>query len=166
VVIGDISNKERMHKLFSTLGPEIVFHAAAYKHVPLMENNPSEAIRTNILGTKNLADLSVEFEVEKFIMISTDKAVNPTNVMGASKRIAEIYTQSLNKNNQTQFITTRFGNVLGSNGSVIPRLLVQELLSQRVGCLVYLLISELIYRPITILEYSGLYFLLRTGICR
>ncbi len=122
IVIGDVSNKERMLQVFTKLQPEVIFHAAAYKHVPLMENNPAEAIETNILGTKNLADLAVEFGVEKFVMISTDKAVNPTNIMGASKRIAEIYIQSLGKNcKTTKFVTTRFGNVLGSNGSVIPR---------------------------------------------
>ncbi len=121
VVIADVRNKERMHNVFNTFKPQIVFHAAAYKHVPMMENNPSESIFTNILGTKIVADLAVEFKVEKFVMISTDKAVNPTNVMGASKRIAEIYTQSLGKNASTKFITTRFGNVLGSSGSVIPR---------------------------------------------
>jgi len=121
IVMGDIRNKERMENVFKTFQPEIVFHAAAYKHVPMMENNPSESILTNVLGSKNLADLSVQYKVEKFVMVSTDKAVNPTNVMGASKRIAEIYTQSLNKKSTTKFITTRFGNVLGSNGSVIPR---------------------------------------------
>jgi FlaA1/EpsC-like NDP-sugar epimerase len=119
--MGDIRNKDRMENVFKTFAPNIVFHAAAYKHVPMMENNPSESIFTNVLGSKNLADLSVQYKVEKFVMVSTDKAVNPTNVMGASKRIAEIYTQSLNKNTTTKFITTRFGNVLGSNGSVIPR---------------------------------------------
>ena len=121
VVIGDVRNRERMGNVFRTFNPQIVFHAAAYKHVPMMENNPSESIFTNVLGTRNLADLSVEYKVEIFVMISTDKAVNPTNVMGASKRIAEIYTQSLSKKSNTKFITTRFGNVLGSNGSVIPR---------------------------------------------
>ncbi len=121
IVMGDIRNKDRMENVFKTFAPNIVFHAAAYKHVPMMENNPSESIFTNVLGSKNLADLSVQYKVEKFVMVSTDKAVNPTNVMGASKRIAEIYTQSLNKNTTTKFITTRFGNVLGSNGSVIPR---------------------------------------------
>ncbi len=121
VVIGDIRNMERLEKVFSTFHPQIVFHAAAYKHVPMMENNPSESILTNVLGTKNLADLSVQYNIEKFVMVSTDKAVNPTNVMGASKRIAEIYTQSLTKKGNTKFITSRFGNVLGSNGSVIPR---------------------------------------------
>jgi FlaA1/EpsC-like NDP-sugar epimerase len=121
IVMGDIRNKDRMENVFKTFAPSIVFHAAAYKHVPMMENNPSESIFTNVLGSKNLADLSVQYKVEKFVMVSTDKAVNPTNVMGASKRIAEIYTQSLNKNSTTKFITTRFGNVLGSNGSVIPR---------------------------------------------
>jgi FlaA1/EpsC-like NDP-sugar epimerase len=121
IVIGDIRNKERMEHVFRTFKPQLVFHAAAYKHVPMMENNPSESILTNVLGTKILADLAVENKVEKFVMISTDKAVNPTNVMGASKRIAEIYIQSLGKVAVTKFITTRFGNVLGSNGSVIPR---------------------------------------------
>jgi len=120
VIIGDIRSKERMQHVFNTFKPNIVYHAAAYKHVPLMESNPSEAILTNVLGTKIIADLAVEHQVERFVMVSTDKAVNPTNVMGASKRIAEIYTQSLNENTTTDFITTRFGNVLGSNGSVIP----------------------------------------------
>ncbi len=120
LVIGDVRNYHRMHRLFEKFNPEMVFHAAAYKHVPLMEENPSEAISTNILGTKHLVDLSHEFNVVKFVMISTDKAVNPTNVMGASKRIAEIYAQAKNKLSETQFVTTRFGNVLGSNGSVIP----------------------------------------------
>lgn len=121
VVIADIRNAERMRNVFNTFKPDLVFHAAAYKHVPMMENNPSESIYTNILGTRIVADLAVEFKVGKFVMISTDKAVNPTNVMGASKRIAEIYIQSLGKHAATKFITTRFGNVLGSNGSVIPR---------------------------------------------
>ena len=120
IVIGDIRSSDRMKNLFETLKPHIVFHAAAYKHVPLMELNPSEAIRTNVKGTKVLIDLAHEFDVEKFVMISTDKAVNPTNVMGASKRIAEMYAQLKNNHSNTQFITTRFGNVLGSNGSVIP----------------------------------------------
>ncbi|NVO01994.1 MAG: polysaccharide biosynthesis protein [Bacteroidetes bacterium] len=120
VVIGDICNKQRMENVFNTFKPEVVYHAAAYKHVPMMENNPSEAIMVNVNGTKTIADLAVKHNVEKFVMVSTDKAVNPTNVMGASKRIAEIYTQSLNKSTNTKFITTRFGNVLGSNGSVIP----------------------------------------------
>jgi FlaA1/EpsC-like NDP-sugar epimerase len=119
-IIGDIRSFERMHRLFQAFSPEFVFHAAAYKHVPLMEDNPSEAVLTNVKGTRNLVDLSVEFEVQKFVMISTDKAVNPTNVMGASKRIAEIYAQMANSKGITKFVTTRFGNVLGSNGSVIP----------------------------------------------
>ncbi len=120
-VIGDIRNPERMRNAFKTFKPQVIFHAAAYKHVPMMENNPSESILTNVYGTKVIADLAIEFKVEKFVMISTDKAVNPTNIMGATKRIAEIYTQSLNQKGITKFITTRFGNVLGSNGSVIPR---------------------------------------------
>lgn len=120
-VIADIRNRERMENVFRTFTPQIVFHAAAYKHVPMMENNPSEAILTNVLGTKNTAELADQFKVEKFVMISTDKAVNPTSIMGATKRIAEIFIQSLNKKSNTAFITTRFGNVLGSNGSVIPR---------------------------------------------
>jgi len=119
VVIGDIRSLERMENLFKTFSPYFVFHAAAYKHVPLMEVNPSEAVLTNVLGTKNLVDLSLKYKVFKFVMISTDKAVNPTNVMGASKRIAEIYAQNAS-GGDTKFITTRFGNVLGSNGSVIP----------------------------------------------
>ncbi len=128
IVLGDIRVQERMEKVFRLLKPELVYHAAAYKHVPLMENNPSESILTNVLGTKNCADLAVKYGVDVFVLVSTDKAVNPTNVMGASKRIAEIYVQSLNKKlvekmgeMSTHFITTRFGNVLGSNGSVIPR---------------------------------------------
>jgi FlaA1/EpsC-like NDP-sugar epimerase len=140
--VGDVKDETRMEHLFSTYKPHYVYHAAAYKHVPLMEDNPSEAIKTNVLGTKTIADLAVKHGVHKFVMISTDKAVNPTNIMGASKRIAEIYVQSLNNSLTnhnfvfsnglsyindlnvkpiTKFITTRFGNVLGSNGSVIPR---------------------------------------------
>ncbi|MES2679892.1 MAG: nucleoside-diphosphate sugar epimerase/dehydratase [Bacteroidota bacterium] len=121
VIMGDVRNVERMKNVFSTFRPQVVFHAAAYKHVPMMENNPSESILTNILGTKNVADLANQHKAERFVFVSTDKAVNPTNVMGASKRIAEIYIQSLGKKSATKFITTRFGNVLGSNGSVIPR---------------------------------------------
>ena len=123
IVIGDVRDKVLVEQVFSKYNPEIVYHAAAYKHVPMMENHPSEAVITNVMGSKILADTAVRHNVGKFVMISTDKAVNPTNVMGASKRIAEIYTQSLNnvENVTTQFITTRFGNVLGSNGSVIPR---------------------------------------------
>ncbi len=130
-VLCDITNAERMGKLFRKYQPDVVFHAAAYKHVPVMEENPSEAIINNVLGTKIIADLAARYHAEKFVMISTDKAVNPTSVMGASKRIAEIYIQSLNEEldsrqadeiiHHTKFITTRFGNVLGSNGSVIPR---------------------------------------------
>lgn len=127
LAIGDICCKDRMENIFNTYKPEIVYHAAAYKHVPLMESNASEAIRTNVNGTRTIADLSVKHDVKKFVMVSTDKAVNPTNVMGASKRIAEIYVQSLNNfleetgSSKTRFITTRFGNVLGSSGSVIPK---------------------------------------------
>ena len=120
LILADIRNEERMESVFSNYRPQLVFHAAAYKHVPIMEDNPTEAIRTNIQGSKNLVELAGKFNVEKFIMISTDKAVNPTNIMGASKRIAEIYSQAANQKYNTQYITTRFGNVLGSNGSVIP----------------------------------------------
>jgi FlaA1/EpsC-like NDP-sugar epimerase len=141
IFIGNIRNYKRMQIIFNECHPQIIFHAAAYKHVPMMENHPSEAIFTNVMGSKIVADLSVLYKAEKFVMISTDKAVNPTNVMGASKRIAEIYVQSRNSSpdnstnifnsngssyvetsvSKTKFITTRFGNVLGSNGSVIPR---------------------------------------------
>ncbi|MCK4677747.1 MAG: polysaccharide biosynthesis protein, partial [Bacteroidales bacterium] len=120
IIIADICNEVRMEKIFHDFMPTIIYHAAAYKHVPMMENNPVEALQTNVIGTKILADLAVKYNVGKFIMISTDKAVNPANVMGASKRIAEMYTQSQNQQDTTRFITTRFGNVLGSNGSVIP----------------------------------------------
>lgn len=135
IFIGNIRNYKRLQIIFNDCRPQIVFHAAAYKHVPMMENHPSEAIFTNVIGSKIVADLAVLYKAEKFVMISTDKAVNPTNVMGASKRIAEMYVQSRNSSNddseelgyiehtgsKTKFITTRFGNVLGSNGSVIPR---------------------------------------------
>lgn len=136
--IGDVKNRARMDYLFETFKPHYVYHAAAYKHVPMMENNPSEAICTNVGGTRNIADLAVKHNVEKFVMVSTDKAVRPTNVMGASKRISEMYVQSYSNHIEqhnltaqngsfikTKFITTRFGNVLGSNGSVIPRFKAQ-----------------------------------------
>ena len=118
-IIGNVKDKIKMREVFNNFQPQVVYHAAAYKHVPLMEEFPYEAVFVNVLGTKNIADLAIEFGVEKFVMVSTDKAVNPTNVMGATKRIAEIYTQS-RKTDKTAFVTTRFGNVLGSNGSVIP----------------------------------------------
>ena len=126
-IVGSITNKSHMEEIFSAHKPEFVFHAAAYKHVPMMEDNPAMAIQNNVYGTRVIADLAVKYDTKKFVMVSTDKAVNPTNVMGCSKRICEIYCQSLNKAIQdgevkgvTQFVTTRFGNVLGSNGSVIP----------------------------------------------
>ena len=126
-VIADVRNKDRIDALFDKYRPNVVFHAAAYKHVPLMESNPVEAVQANVFGTKNVVDASIRYNIEKFVMISTDKAVNPTNVMGASKRIAEIYVQTVGKEiasgrmpGKTKFVTTRFGNVLGSNGSVIP----------------------------------------------
>ena len=124
--VADVSNQHRMDRIFKECKPDIIYHAAAYKHVPAMEHSPFEAVRVNVLGTRVIADLAVHYKVERFVMISTDKAVNPTNVMGCSKRIAEIYIQSLNNfvkegGSVTRFITTRFGNVLGSNGSVIPR---------------------------------------------
>jgi FlaA1/EpsC-like NDP-sugar epimerase len=119
-IVADVRNKDRLAKIFKQYQPDIVFHAAAYKHVPLMEDNPYEAIQVNVLGTKNVSDLALAFKVDKFVMISTDKAVNPTNVMGATKRVAEMYINCLNQGGHTKFITTRFGNVLGSNGSVIP----------------------------------------------
>jgi len=127
IVLGDVRNKKKVKEVFKAYKPQVVFHAAAYKHVPMMENYPEEAIQSNVLGTKILADISVLAKVDKFVFVSTDKAVNPTNVMGASKRAAEMYVQALNeylernhKSYHTKFITTRFGNVLGSNGSVIP----------------------------------------------
>ena len=121
VLIGDIRDKNRIEEIFHKYEPQVVYHAAAYKHVPLMEINPTEAIRTNVLGTSNLVDLADRYKVDKFVMVSTDKAVNPTNIMGASKRIAEIYAQAKNGvAEHTKYVTTRFGNVLGSNGSVIP----------------------------------------------
>lgn len=125
-VIADVRNRNRIEQIFNEMRPDVVYHAAAYKHVPLMESYPNEAIQANVLGTKNMADMAVQYGVKRFVMISTDKAVNPTNIMGASKRIAEIYVQSLfrklhaQNKDCTKFITTRFGNVLGSNGSVIP----------------------------------------------
>jgi FlaA1/EpsC-like NDP-sugar epimerase len=126
-LVADIANEKRMDEIFAHHKPEYVFHAAAYKHVPMMENNPYESIENNVYGTQTIADLSVKYGTRKFVMVSTDKAVNPTNVMGCSKRICEIYVQSLDKaikegkiKGETQFVTTRFGNVLGSNGSVIP----------------------------------------------
>jgi FlaA1/EpsC-like NDP-sugar epimerase len=120
LVIGDVRKEDRMHRMMAHFRPQVVYHAAAYKHVPLMEDNPSEAILANVLGTRVMSDLAHEFGVETFVLISTDKAVNPTSVMGATKRVAEIYVQSKQPHSSTRFITTRFGNVLGSSGSVIP----------------------------------------------
>ena len=119
-VIGDVRQTPRLDYVFRTWHPQVVFHAAAYKHVPLMEDNPCEAVLVNAIGSRHVADKCIEYGVEMMVMISTDKAVNPTNIMGCTKRLAEIYVQSIN-NEKTKFVTTRFGNVLGSNGSVIPR---------------------------------------------
>jgi FlaA1/EpsC-like NDP-sugar epimerase len=124
-VIGDVRDKYRLEEVFDSFKPNVVFHAAAYKHVPMMELNPVEAIKTNVLGTMNVSNISYMNEVEKFIMVSTDKAVNPTNIMGATKRIAELYTQFLETKSSTSYIVTRFGNVLGSEGSVIPTFINQ-----------------------------------------
>ena len=125
IILADILHKVRVEKVFDVFRPDIVYHAAAYKHVPMLENNPIEAFRNNVEGTQNIANFANRFGVQKFVMVSTDKAVNPTGVMGATKRIAEMYVQSLNENSETSFITTRFGNVLNSNGSAIPRFLKQ-----------------------------------------
>lgn len=131
-VIGDIRSRERLDFVFRHFRPQIVFHAAAYKHVPLMEENPCESVMVNVVGSRNVADKCIEYDVERMVMISTDKAVNPTNIMGCTKRLAEIYVQSLGLaiekgevRGRTRFVTTRFGNVLGSNGSVIPRFIGQ-----------------------------------------
>ena len=121
VMLADITNYKRLDKIFQHAEPNLIYHAAAYKHVPLIEENVTEAVSTNVGGTRHLAELALQYNIDKFVFISTDKAVNPTNVMGASKRIAEIFVQSLNQFNKTKFVTTRFGNVLGSNGSVMPR---------------------------------------------
>lgn len=121
----DILDSHRLNQIFNSEKPEIIYHCAAYKHVPIMEENPWESIKVNIIGTKNIADISIKYNVNKFLMISTDKAVNPTNVMGASKRVSELYINNLNRQSNTQFITTRFGNVLGSSGSVIPTFIKQ-----------------------------------------
>jgi len=123
--LADILDSHRLDRIFNNERPDIIYHCAAYKHVPIMEENSWESIKVNIMGTKNIADISIKYNVEKFLMISTDKAVNPTNVMGASKRVSEIYINNLNKQSDTQFITTRFGNVLGSSGSVIPTFIKQ-----------------------------------------
>lgn len=120
VVISSVRDKNKLEQIFETFKPNLVFHAAAHKHVPLMESNPSEAIKNNVVGTLNVAECADKFKVEKFVMISTDKAVNPTNIMGASKRVCEMIIQAINKNSKTEFVAVRFGNVLGSNGSVIP----------------------------------------------
>lgn len=119
-IIGDVTRENRVSEVFESYRPELVFHAAAYKHVPMMELNAKEAVRVNVEGTRIMAEASINYGVKKFIFISTDKAVNPTNVMGASKRVAEILIQNMSGKSETEFITTRFGNVLGSNGSVIP----------------------------------------------
>jgi FlaA1/EpsC-like NDP-sugar epimerase len=119
-IVADVRNENRIDSIFEKFKPEMGFHAAAYKHVPFMEENPYEAVLVNVFGTKTIADLVIKHQANKFVMVSTDKAVNPTNVMGATKRIAEIYITSLQNKGNSKFITTRFGNVLGSSGSVIP----------------------------------------------
>jgi len=124
-IIGDIKNEDRVEEVFENYRPQIIFHAAAYKHVPMMESNPIEAIKTNIGGTITLANCAIKYRTERFIMVSTDKAVNPSSIMGATKRIAEMYVKALNEDTKTKFIITRFGNVLGSVGSVIPTFLKQ-----------------------------------------
>ena len=122
VIIASVRDKARLSQIISAYKPNIIFHAAAHKHVPLMEDNPSEAIKNNVIGTLNMAQLASQYKVEKFVLISTDKAVNPTNVMGATKRLCEMIVQAVNneRGNKTEFVAVRFGNVLGSNGSVIP----------------------------------------------
>ena len=119
-LIGSVRDKGRLEELYTTYKPQVVFHAAAHKHVPLMEDSPSEAIKNNVVGTFNVAKLASEYNVERFVLISTDKAVNPTNVMGATKRMCEMIIQSIDKTSKTEFVAVRFGNVLGSNGSVVP----------------------------------------------
>lgn len=119
-IIASVREGKRLDEIFNTYKPDIVFHAAAHKHVPLMENSPSEAIKNNIFGTKNVATMADKYKVKRFVLISTDKAVNPTNIMGATKRAAEMIIQVMNKSSETEFVAVRFGNVLGSNGSVIP----------------------------------------------
>ncbi|MDZ5034658.1 polysaccharide biosynthesis protein, partial [Clostridium perfringens] len=120
VVIASIRDRKKIEEVFKEYSPNVVFPAAAHKHVPLMEFNPAEAIKNNVVGTMNVAEMASKYECEKFVLISTDKAVNPTNVMGATKRLCEMIVQSINENSKTEFVAVRFGNVLGSNGSVIP----------------------------------------------
>jgi len=119
-VIANIREKQRMENIFKKYRPDVVFHAAAHKHVPLMEDNPTEAIKNNVFGTLNVAECADKYGTKRFVLISTDKAVNPTNIMGATKRIAEMIIQAMNENSKTEFVAVRFGNVLGSNGSVVP----------------------------------------------
>ena len=136
-IVGSVRDKERLRKVFEKYSPKLVFHAAAHKHVPLMENSPFEAIKNNIFGTYNVANCADEFGVERFVLISTDKAVNPTNIMGASKRVCEMIIQAKNKVSKTDYVAVRFGNVLGSNGSVIPLFKKQIAEGVPVTCLLY-----------------------------